>query len=298
MAYYLRQSETLQIGLQRIISENIGLASKMLNSRKNIHEEVHEARRQFKMARAVLRLVRKMLGDKLYKQKNEICRNTARKLSLFRDSSAILETLDMLKTKYPAKLQTEWFADLTLHIDQQRKELTKAFISKNGTLTDVVTELAAQKEELQGLGLEKAKLSNLLMGLKKVYQRGYQQFQRNTKKIDADHLHHWRKSSKYLRFQLTILKNAWLSPFNAWIKELQLLTDYLGDYQNLRLLKQALTAEGMEILPENKELLQQLASDLQNKLLESALDLGGRIYAETPDMFTKRLRAYLKGFVG
>ena len=56
-------------------------------------EAVHEARKDMKKLRALLRLVRDELGEDVYRRENDCFRDTARTLSGLRDAEVMLATL-------------------------------------------------------------------------------------------------------------------------------------------------------------------------------------------------------------
>ncbi len=63
-------------------------------------EAVHEARKDMKKLRALLRLVRGELGDRVYAFENTCFRDTARELSGVRDADVMLVTLGDLEERY------------------------------------------------------------------------------------------------------------------------------------------------------------------------------------------------------
>ena len=63
-------------------------------------EAVHEARKDMKKLRALLRLVRGELGDRVYAAENACFRDTARELSGVRDADVMLATLGDLEERY------------------------------------------------------------------------------------------------------------------------------------------------------------------------------------------------------
>ena len=61
---------------------------------------MHEARKDMKKLRALLRLVRGELGDRVYAFENTCFRDTARELSGVRDADVMLATLGHLEERY------------------------------------------------------------------------------------------------------------------------------------------------------------------------------------------------------
>ena len=67
-------------------------------------EAVHEARKDLKKIRSAIRLVRKSLGDELYRRENNHYRDIGRELSGFRDAEVLVETLDGLQERFGERI--------------------------------------------------------------------------------------------------------------------------------------------------------------------------------------------------
>ena len=105
MAYVLKRSESVPEGIRRMALEEIDSAASELSKRRRDRDEaIHEARKNIKKVRALLRLVQPELGDTYY-QESSYLRDVGRKLSLFRDAGAVIEILDSLKQKYRGRLK-------------------------------------------------------------------------------------------------------------------------------------------------------------------------------------------------
>ena len=105
MPYHLIPGERVPAGVQRIVREEIESAVGQLTGKgeSDLDEAIHEARKNIKKIRGVLRLVRPQLGE-VYTQENIHFRDIGHLLSEFRDAGAILETFDALRRKYRAEL--------------------------------------------------------------------------------------------------------------------------------------------------------------------------------------------------
>ena len=102
MAVALRRSESGTQGLRRIVRRQIANALEVLDDKQLADEAIHSARKELKKARATLRLLRKALGDAVYKRENAAIRDAARPLSDVRDSRVLLDTLDGIVHRYNA----------------------------------------------------------------------------------------------------------------------------------------------------------------------------------------------------
>src|SRR5919205_78895 len=97
------ESELLCDGIRRIARGRIDHAIDELRGRTDSTpvQAVHEARKDMKKLRALLRLVRGELGGKTFARENACFRDATRELAGARDSDVMLETLAQL-TYLPA----------------------------------------------------------------------------------------------------------------------------------------------------------------------------------------------------
>ena len=101
VAYRLKLGEPVPGGIQRIVREEIEAAARHLSGKgaAGRDEAIHEARKNVKKIRGVLRLMRPELGE-IYGLENTFFRDVGRQLSQFRDAGATVETFDALRKKY------------------------------------------------------------------------------------------------------------------------------------------------------------------------------------------------------
>jgi hypothetical protein len=89
---------------------------------------------------------------------------------------------------------------------------------------------------------------------------------------------------------MRLLRDCWEAGLSGVVDEAGLLSDLLGDYNDLSVLLDEIAArdEGSEDL----SALAKLAGDKQEELLSQALPIARRLYAEKPEAFTARIGAY------
>src|SRR2546430_1303607 len=83
--------------LARVARGRIRHALGQLDDGHDPDKAVHEARKDMKKLRALVRLMRPELGGKAYRRENARFREVARSLSGVRDAKAMLEALDALE---------------------------------------------------------------------------------------------------------------------------------------------------------------------------------------------------------
>src|SRR5919108_2255386 len=97
--YRFREGEVVPDGLRRIARGRIDHALDELRGKTDSTpvEAVHEARKDMKKLRALLRLARDELGKDTFSRENACFRDAARELAGTRDSDVMLETLGALE---------------------------------------------------------------------------------------------------------------------------------------------------------------------------------------------------------
>ncbi len=106
---------------------------------------------------------------------------------------------------------------------------------------------------------------------------------------DPELVHEWRKRAKDLWYQLRLIRRAWPELLEETVDRTHELADLLGDHHDLTVLAADLDARSTV---GSERQLAELIEQRQGELLDGALALGERIYAEKPKAFGRRMRAY------
>src|SRR5262249_24261035 len=93
MSFELNADDSLRKSLRRMVRKQVGNA---LEERTGPHQGprdvvVHDARKGLKRVRAVLRLVRPVIGEKVFQRENTCFRDAARPLTEVRDARILVE---------------------------------------------------------------------------------------------------------------------------------------------------------------------------------------------------------------
>jgi CHAD domain-containing protein len=135
--------------------------------------------------------------------------------------------------------------------------------------------------------------NNTLKSLTSVYKRCYQDCVLCQDKASNEDYHEWRKATKYLRYQLLILKNAWPAILIPWEKELHRLTDFLGDANNIIVLQNYLHTKRERFTKKELHQLTTISLKEHDQLIREANLLGKKLFAERPKAFSGRMEVYL-----
>jgi CHAD domain-containing protein len=282
MAYRLEFAESAGAAARRCAIERVedAIAQLDLGSADDREGAVHEARKDIKKTRALLRLYRGDLGDGTYRYENRELRDAGRALSGIRDADVLAETIGGLAERYAGQLPAACF-------DALREQLGADDVPGSSVEQSVDVaraRLAGVLGRVDDWPLGRSGWSAVGQGLRRSYARGRREFERAGDDPSDERLHEWRKRVKDLRYQQQLLRDAWPQVIGAQAKSAKALAELLGDDHDL-----ALLAERVE-LDEVGALIARRRAELQAE----AFRLGRRLYAESPKRFGARIGRYLR----
>src|SRR3954447_20864014 len=271
------EDESVPDGLQRIAHGRLDHALDELRGKSDssTEEAVHEARKDMKKLRAVLRLARDELGDDVYRHENECFRDAARALSGARDADVMLGTLKGLDGSFP---------ELRSALKEHRRGA-----SPGDATGEVIATLEAARDRVEEWPLERDGFGALEGGLRRTYRRGRRALEAVEEEPGTEILHEWRKREKDLWYHLTLLRESWPAVLKVTADEAHELSDRLGDDHD-----HAVLAEWAHDRLEDEELTDFDAAVAARRevLQREALDLGRRLYSERPRAFVPRISGY------
>jgi CHAD domain-containing protein len=249
---------------------------------------VHDARKDLKIARAMLRLLRPALCGKTYRQQNHQLRDAARPLTTARDAEVLPQTLAKLTEDRSPEISA---ADL--------EEIRRKFLlSSEATFRRALQDLGSSRELLNaslkqahGWPLKHRGWSVLGPGIERVYRQGREAHGLAAQNRSADNFHQWRKQAKYLRHQLEVLRPVWPLIVGDLADKAHELADLLGDDRDLYLLRQQLDEVQRCPARDTAAILQALIDARRRKLQDRAFELGMNLYEQRAQFFAARLKA-------
>jgi CHAD domain-containing protein len=251
-------------------------------------EAVHEARKDMKKLRALLRLVRGELGDRVYAAENTCFRDTARELSGVRDADVMLATLGDLEERY---------GELPGASSRLRPALVAhRFRTSAGGLKPKAAfdTLGEARDRVADWPLETDGFEAFEEGLGRIYRQGRRDFRAARKAPSAERMHEWRKRSKDLWYHLQLLEDSWKPVISAMADEAHELSDRLGDEHDLSVLKEwahrhASALDGADPVLRGFDVI---VDNRRRELQLEAFAYGDRLYADKPSVFVGRLEGW------
>jgi len=277
-AYRLNEDEPLPDGIRRIARGRIDHAIDELRGKTDStpEEAVHEARKDMKKLRALLRLARGELGEDTFSRENACFRDAARELAGARDSDVMLETLGALE------LSPGVGFELRKAIEADRRRNGAG--DRAGAARDALAILKEARNRVGDWPLEHDSFEAVAGGLGRTYRRGRRALKAAGAEPSVEALHEWRKRVKELWYDHTLLCALWPPVMAAAGDEAHELSELLGDDHDLAVLASWVSENG-EAGPELFEAVDRRRDELQ----QEAFALGARVYAEKPRAFVRRL---------
>ena len=223
-------------------------------------EAIHEARKDMKKLRGLLRLVRPS-APRLYKAENRAFRDAAAGLSALRDADAALETFDQV-------IETARLAGLIGTSEADREH------ADSGT---------ADTAPLQRSGLDRDALARLRGQLEQYRTAAHERFGDPLAKLDD------------LTYHLRLLRPGWPKLLKAQRNEVKTLADLLGDDHDLAVLAELLPNLDGGDAGQDADARQALLTEIghqSEQLRRRAFGVGRVVYAESPKAIGQRLSAY------
>ncbi len=281
MDFCLR-AEPLPDEVRRVVLEQIDAALAELGGDTDDPQEVavHEARKRLKRVRAVLRVVRDEVGERVYARENAAYRGAAQRLAGIRDARVLVNTLNALDGEAFAGPRAALVERDAVAVASAREAATRA-----------IRDLDAARPRVQEWPLRRDGFAMLEGGLVRVYRQGRRRFARTHATPDMEHFHEWRKRVKDLWHVFQLLEASWPPVLNVLADQAHTLSDHLGDEHDLGVLAERVRTDGLGA-PEERDRLMDLITARREELRADARLLGLRMYAEEPWDFVDRMAAY------
>lgn len=301
----LGHAEPLGEGLKRVSLEQfVHAAAGYLRGNGDFGVAVHESRKSMKRLRALLRLVRAELPDKIFRFENRSLRDIAHVVSPIREAAAFVEAAHIICDLYGDLLAEGTFDEMVVNLTKRREGMETRALEDPSLVPRVVRDLERahnrfaawptdpEARDAYGVGI-RDDYSAIRPGLHATYEKG----RRNM--VDAYHtrtaadFHSWRKRVKDLRHQMEFLVPLWPEMIASLASTLDRLGGILGEDHDLAELMRLLAIEP-ELVPDPTErsLFAALANHRRRELQTAAEVLGRRVFADKPGSLSGRFGEY------
>ncbi len=296
MSYKLENNETLSFGLKRIALERIDKSVFDISKRNGDNtEEIHDARKNFKKIRTVLRLVRSKLGEEIFQHENSFYRDAGRTLSQLRDQTVLITTLVKLTENLGQEFEKFDFSGLKNFLVKKYDEIKADATSTEGIIHTLSTEILLARSRIFDWPFSGDSFKLVHFDLQRIYKSGQIQMRKVLEEGIKENVHEWRKRTKDLWYSMRILSNIWPEIMGPLVLLLGNLSDILGDANDLYLLKQEIWGNQIKInnAPVTADFINFIDKRI-NDLLREAKFIGRRVYSEKSEFFAGRIKNYFE----
>jgi CHAD domain-containing protein len=312
MSFRFEIDESSLKGIQRIAGERTDRVLRAVSKKRYPSPElIHQARKDLKSLRALLRLARASMPEESYRRENMFFRDVGRSLSAARDRQVILEAIERFQgkpKKGKPKKDASALPQTPVHktIEQLRRRLQREAEAKipAQTLAGLHQELGEAHKRIShwfdGVLLNPVFEWDLFIGtgLRRIYKSGRKlliQFDAvGPENVSDETWHELRKFARILGFQLRLLQPSWSRSLAPLLKECDALAKKLGvdhDFAVLRARVRKEPAESQATADAQKALIQAV-DRRKRKLRGAALQIARHLYAEKPRQFEQRLASH------
>jgi CHAD domain-containing protein len=281
----IRADEPLGAGLLRVADGLIDSITKAEGQPESAGGEyVHDVRTTIKRLRALLRLIRPVVGEAFFNRENERLRRAGRRLAVARDAEVARETLKGL----PVSGEPEQKAVAAALAGLERKTQRGTDIDK--ALQEVRSDLRQTQRSLQQLQLVDSDWEVVGNGLKNVYRQNRKRMNAALQNGGDEAFHRWRIRVKNLFYELQLLEPVWPKRLDKMTSRLSKLQDKIGLDHDIAVLKGVLrkTPEAFGGPAAVEALMHRLDAE-SRKLRHRVEPLGEKIFAKKPRPFVRKL---------
>lgn len=292
MAYCFENDESVAQGVRRIACSELESAVEELGEHgPGDDERVHSVRKRMKKLRALVALIRPVIGDELYREENARFRDVAKKLASKREAFAVLATFDDLVSRNADQVAPEAFGELRTRV---REHLNRDSSPEDRAIALALLRDASERPlawplEIDGFGL-------IRRGLERTYRRARRAFSNAYEIGESEAFHEWRKRTKAHWYHLRLLVPSWPGPLGTLESELHRLSELLGDEHDLADLELALARVADPATESAAGMLGTLLLRRREELRGQARALGERVFGERPAELARRFRRYFEAW--
>jgi CHAD domain-containing protein len=257
--------------------ETIDHALTLLGQQAITDEAAHDARKALKRARAGLRLLRRVVGEKVYQRENHALRDAGRAISELRDAKVQLDTASALREGLGSKLARETIDQVEQRLLTRLAQTRSRLQGRQGVLRKSLLVLQRSKRRLGALTHRAIADQDIRCALLAIYRRSRKAHSKALKHPRAQCLHEWRKQAKYLSNGINLLDANPRGSLRKVDRRAKHIADWLGDEHDLYVMRQALS-QGGNLGRAAAHPLSRLIRKRRSRLQQKALHCGEQLY--------------------
>lgn len=289
-AYRLKPGKRLDQGMRRVARGRIDHAVGALRDPDaDPAEAVHTARKDVKKLRSTLRLVRPVIGEKLYAAENARFRDASLGLSDVRDAQVRSATVDALGKRFAGDQPPGGWGAVRAALTAPEAESPPGL---DEARERAAVAIEAGRAEVDRWPLDAKGFKLIAPGVRRAHSRGRERYREALDDPTDERLHELRKRAKDLWYHLRLLAEAWPEALGATAAEAHRLADLLGDDHDLVVLTGYLDRGEAPLGADQLEHLRTLIAKRRGELQGDAFALAARLFAERPKRYAARLCAY------
>jgi CHAD domain-containing protein len=308
MPFQIEAGETVAEAILRTRNERLDRAIAALQTKPEPSAEaIHDARREFKRLRALVRLVRGSMDKPVRAREDQALGNAGRALARSRDAAALLQTVEKVfgtltpEDRRSRRISAEGQTLLQQICQEVRDQAGRGVDPMEIKATVKLLRVMKRRAWLPNSPSPEDWYATVGEGLRRTYRQGRKLFSVSDSvgllNASDELWHETRKRAKTLGYQLRFLRKIWPGTLNALAEQLEELSERLGEDHDLALIRLRLT---QIFLPEtNFELFSAARLNLirtidrrRRRLQNEALRRSRLIYLEQPRRFLKRIHRY------
>ena len=289
MAYRFKLSEPFDAGMRRIGRQQIDRALAGLDAALDPAVAVHDTRKGLKRLRALLRLGRPGLDEKVFAAENHCYRDIGRLLAAPRDRHVLLETSARLEELASGRARSAFTV--------ARTRLNAANGGAGAPVEPHIIEHALRdlrdaRQRMEALAFNATGYEVAFDGVQHSYRQAIRAFELARDSADAEVIHEWRKRVQNHWRHMMLLSPAWPELFKARIVTTRQLSMGLGEDHDIAMFMNALADDALGLSATQQRAIQSVAQSRQTTLRRQSHALGKLLFAEKPGIFRNRMRSY------
>jgi len=253
--------------------------------------KIHQVRKRCKKLRGLIRLARPTLVES-YQTENDWYRETAQPLSDLRDAKTMQDTYDSVMDAFADQVKRDEFGMIRRRLTIRRKKL----VDENNV--DELLHLTSERfvearRRVESWQFDEKGFAAVKGGFKKTYSRAVRALKKARSEPSAENFHAFRKRVKYHSFHCWLLRDLWRGPMRERTDEADRLGELLGDDHDLNVLSNCIDASPDEFgAKKNLKAFRLLLAQRSLELRKQGLQLGSRLFAESPSAIADRFETY------